>query len=277
MSETDGGNGKARADEQTPKSAILESEIEDGLNELERPSGGLFLSALSAGLDIGFGPLLMATVATLAAGIWSEVTTTIVLANLYSVGFIFVVLGRSELFTEHTALAVLPILDGRASLTQLGRLWGIVYLGNAVGAVAFAVIVVTVGPSFGVIEPKAFVDIGGQLVGHPPQVTFAAAILAGWLMGLLSWLVSAAQETVSRTLFVWLVATTIGIAHLPHCIAGTVEVLAAVLVSPSMGLATFGEFLVTSTLGNAVGGTVFVALLKYGHVVRGGSTPSADR
>jgi formate/nitrite transporter FocA (FNT family) len=43
-----------------------------------------------------------------------------------SSGFLFVILGRSELFTEHTTLAVLPVLDGRASLRQLGRLWGLI-------------------------------------------------------------------------------------------------------------------------------------------------------
>ncbi|MDS0295889.1 formate/nitrite transporter family protein [Halogeometricum luteum] len=268
MSETE-GNGSASSDEQTPKSAILESEIEHGLNELQRPSGGLFLSALSAGLDIGFGPLLMATVATLAVGVWTEVTSTIVLANLYAIGFIFVVLGRSELFTEHTTLAVIPVLNGDASAMELGRLWGIVYAGNVAGAGVFSVIAVTVAPSFGIVEPSAFVELGKQLVDHPVEAKFTAAILAGWLMGLLSWLVSAAQETISRTFFVWLVATTIGIAHLPHCIAGIVEVLPAMLFSPEIGFVTFAEFMLVSTVGNAIGGTVFVALLKYGHVVRG--------
>ncbi|ELZ30990.1 formate/nitrite transporter [Halogeometricum pallidum JCM 14848] len=271
MSQTE-GSGPASSDEQTPQRAILESEIEHGLNELQRPTGGLFLSALSAGLDIGFGPLLMATVATTAAGIWADVTQSLVLANLYAIGFVFVVLGRSELFTEHTTLAVIPVLNGDASTSQLGRLWGVVYAGNVVGAGVFSVIAVTVAPSFGIVEPSAFVELGKQLVDHPVEAKFTAAILAGWLMGLLSWLVSAAQETISRTLFVWLVATTIGIAHLPHCIAGIVEVLPAMLFSSEIGLATFVEFMVVSTVGNAIGGTVFVALLKYGHVVRGGST-----
>lgn len=256
-------------DGQTSQEMILREQLNEAMGELERPAEGLFLSALSAGLDIGFGPLLMATVATLAVGVWSEATTTLVLANLYSVGFVFVVLGRSELFTEHTTLAVLPVLDGRASLTDLGRLWGLVYAGNVLGAAMFTVLAVFVAPSFGIVEPSAFVSIGEKLVGHSPPVLFAAAVFAGWLMGLLSWLVSAAQETTSRTLFVWVVATTIGITHLPHSIAGTVEVLAAVLVDPAMGLATFGEFLVVSSAGNALGGVVFVALLKYGHVVRG--------
>src|SRR6056297_3964939 len=95
---------------------ILDIEIRRGLSELERPTAGLSLSALSAGLDIGFGPLLMAVILTTAgvAGT-GELTKQLLLALAYGVGFILVVLGRSELFTEHTALAVLPVLDGKAT------------------------------------------------------------------------------------------------------------------------------------------------------------------
>ncbi|RDI71696.1 formate/nitrite transporter family protein [Halopelagius longus] len=256
--------------EQTPERAILEEQITNAMNELRRPASGLFLSAFSAGLDIGFGPLLMAAVFTLVSEAWSDPLTSIVLANLYSVGFIFVVLGRSELFTEHTTLAVLPVLDGRASISDLGHLWGVVYVGNVVGGVIFASIAVTVGPEFGIADTAAFVELARGLTQHSLWGLMTAAVLAGWLMGLLSWLVAAAQETISRTFFVWLIATTIGLAHLPHCIAGNVEVLMGLLAGSEVGFFAYGRFLAVSTVGNAVGGSVFVALLKYGHVVRGG-------
>ena len=62
----------------------------------------------------------------------------LLVANMYAVGFIFVVLGRSELFTEQTTLAVLPVLGGRATVRELLRLWGVVYVANLIGAAAFA-------------------------------------------------------------------------------------------------------------------------------------------
>lgn len=257
-------------DQRTPRESILASQIEEGLNELERPANGLFLSALSAGLDIGFGPLLMAVLATLVGGAWGEPLTSLVIANAYAVGFVFVVLGRSELFTEHTTLAVLPVLDRQSSLKRLGRLWGLVYLGNIVGGAIFAVSMVYLAPAYGIAEASAFTDIASKLVKHEPAVLLAGGVLAGWMMGLLSWLVSAAQETTSRVFFVWLVTTSIGVAHLPHSIAGNVEVLAGLLVSAEITLANYLGFLALATVGNAIGGTVFVALLKYGHVVRGG-------
>ena len=259
--------------EQAAGEDILDIEIRRGLSELQRPTTGLSLSALSAGLDIGFGPLLMAVVLTTAgvAGT-GELTKQLLLAVAYGVGFIFVVLGRSELFTEHTALAVLPVIDGRASVARLARLWGIVYVANLVGALAFAGLIVTIGPSVDVVEQSAIVELAEIYTDQPSIGLLGGGVLAGWLMGLLSWLVAGADSTAARILVVWLIAAAIGIAHLPHCIAGTVEVVAGVLVSPALGPMAFGRFLALSTVGNAIGGTVFVSLLKYGHVVRSGPT-----
>jgi formate/nitrite transporter FocA (FNT family) len=202
------------------------------------------------------------------------VTKELLLANAYAIGFVFVILGRSELFTEHTTLAVLPVLDGQGSVRQLGRLWGLVYAGNIVGGAVFAGLIVVVAPALGIVESPAFVELAKKLTAHEWPVILAAGGLAGWLMGLLSWLVAGAQDSVARFLFVWVVAGAIGFAHLPHSIAGTVEVLMAVFASPEMGLVAFARFLIPATLGNIVGGSVFVALLKYGHVVRSG--PSGE-
>ena len=99
---------------------------------------------------------------------------------------------------------------------------------------------------------------------------FVAGILAGWLMGLLAWMITAAQETISRLLIIWLVTASIGILHLPHSIAGNIEVLFGVFVSPEVSVLDYVTFLVLATVGNAVGGGVFVGILKHSHVVRGG-------
>jgi len=269
-------SGEPRTDSKQPEGEdILDIEIRRGLSELQRPTTGLSLSALSAGLDIGFGPLLMAVLLTTAgvAGA-GELTTELLLAVAYGVGFIFVVLGRSELFTEHTTLAVLPVIDGKATVARLVRLWGIVYVANLFGALAFAGLIVTVGPSVDVVSQSALVELARIYTDQPSVGLLGGGVLAGWLMGLLTWLVAGADSTGARLLVVWLIAAAIGIAHLPHCIAGTVEVVAGVLVSPTLSPSALGRFLVLSTVGNLVGGTVFVSLLKYGHVVRSGPTSS---
>lgn len=245
---------------------ILEQEIAAGLTELERPAKALLLSGLSAGLDVSLGLLLMAVVHTLTDGVLSKPVSEILVALTYASGFLFVVLGRSELFTEHTTLAVLPVLDRRASLKQLGRLWGLVYVANQAGAAAFAAFLVFLGPRLGIIEPRVFGEIASGLVEHPGWVILLSAVLAGWLMGLLSWLVAASRDTIGQIFIVLLVTTAIGLCHLHHAVVGTAEVLAGVFSGDGATLADFGKFLLWATLGNMLGGFFFVALIKFGHI-----------
>jgi formate/nitrite transporter FocA (FNT family) len=252
-----------------PAREILASMIQKGKHEIERGSDGLLLSSFSAGLDIGFGPLLMGVILTLSAGSYGDLRTELLLASAYSVGFIFVILGRSELFTEHTTLAVMPVIDNQASLRELGRLWGIVYVGNILGGLIFTGLAVMLMPGLGVVEPAAFETIAQKLVSHELRWLFIAGVFAGWLMGLLAWLVSSANNTIGRVFFIWMVTATIGMLHLPHSIAGNVEVLFGLLASSSVTLGDYVAFLSLSTLGNAFGGAIFVGLMKYGHVIRG--------
>ncbi len=248
-----------------PSQQIMRHELKEALTALERPSGRLFFSGLSAGLEIGFSLFLMAAIQTLVQDELPHAISTLLIANTYSFGFILVILGRSELFTEQTSLAVLPVLSGRATVKGLLRLWAIVYVANIIGAAAFAGLVTQIGPSIGVIKPQVFTEIAQGLVRHPPQTILLSGILAGWLMGLLSWLVAAGRDTISQIVIVWLVTTTIGIGHLHHSIVGTVEVLAGVFTSNETSWSDFGHFLLWATLGNAIGGPVFLALLKHTH------------
>ena len=257
--------------EQKTSRTILDSILDSALHEMNRERSGLLLSGFSAGLDIGFGPLLMAVVLTLSPGGYGDLGTELLLASVYSVGFVFVILGRSELFTEHTMLAVIPVIDGQASLGRLGRLWGLVYAGNLIGGLCFTLLAVLLTPGLGVVEAAAFEEIALKLVTHDLQWLFVGGVFAGWLMGLLAWLITAAQETTGRLLMVFIVTATIGMLHLPHSIAGNVEVLFGLFSSPAITVADYLAFLSLATVGNAVGGGIFVAALKYGHVVRGAS------
>jgi formate/nitrite transporter FocA (FNT family) len=111
-------------DTSTSCETILGRAIEEGLSEIERPTDGLLLSALTAGLEIGTELFFTAIVWTFTTSVYAEPTREFLVALVYTSGYVFVVLGRSELFTEHTTLAMLPVLDRRSSLRGLGRLWG---------------------------------------------------------------------------------------------------------------------------------------------------------
>ncbi|WP_089878382.1 formate/nitrite transporter family protein [Halogeometricum limi] len=249
---------------------ILEREMENALREIHRPVGGVFLSAFAAGLNLSFGALFMAMALTFSGGFESTFVQQLVLGGVSSVAFLFVVVGQTELFTAHSTMAVLPVLDGRASLSELGRVWAVTYVGNLLGCGAFSVLAVTLGPAMNVAEPSSFGTLAGALVPFPWWVILLSGVVAGWLMGLVTWLAAASRDTVGRVLFVLLVTAAIGFGPFHHSILGTTEVLTAVLLGAGVGVGGLGHFLLWTTLGNVVGGTVFVGILNYGHVTLGG-------
>lgn len=249
-----------------PARTILKQEIAGGAEQLERPARGLFLSAVSAGLDIGFGPLMVATV--LAMNPVATIGSRLVGSLAYAIGFMIVILGRSELFTEHTTLAVLPLLSRETTVRRVARLWGLVYLGNLVGAVGFAALGAPLGLALGLFAAPDVARMSGHLTDFSALVIVGSAIAAGWMMGLVSWLVTAARDTVGQILIILLVAGSIYFLGLHHSIAGSVEVLMAVFVA-DVSLTAFLRFLALATIGNAIGGIVLVAGLKFGHIEPG--------
>lgn len=249
--------------------SILESIVEKGNHEINREKTGLFLSSLSAGLEIGFGPLLMAVILGLSATGYGNLGTEIMIAGAYSVGFMFVILGRSELFTEHNTVAAMPVIDGTANFKQLGRVWGIVWSGNILGGLLFTGLALLLAPGSSVIAIENFGTIAYQLVHNSSDNILVGGIFAGWLMGLLAWLLYSAQSTVSRIIFILVVTATIGMLHLPHSIAGNVEVLLGLFTSSEITTMSYIKFIVFSSIGNAFGGAVFVGLMKHSHIVRG--------
>lgn len=245
---------------------ILEEQLETSLHEFNRSQKGLFISALGGGMEIGFSVLFMATIFTLFGPSLSPESLKLVLAMCYPIGFIFVIIGRSELFTEHTALALLPVLNRSVAPRDLLILWGLIYGGNIVGGTFFSLILVTIGPKVGFANMDAFYHLSEELVHHEWSTILLSGLLAGWMMGLLGWLVTSAQETISRILMIFLVTTIIGIAGLHHCIVGSIEVLAGVFTSDEIGFLDYAKFQSWATLGNILGGAVFVAILKFSHV-----------
>jgi len=255
---------------------ILEREMENALKEIRRPSKGLFLSGLSAGLNLSFGALLMGMALTYSGGFGSKLVQQAVLGGVSSIAFLFVVIGQTELFTAHSTMAILPVLDGRATLEELGRVWSVTLAANLVGCAMFAGLIAVLGPRMGVVDADAFGTLAAALLPFSWWVILLSGVVAGWLMGLVTWLAAASRDTVSRILFVLIVTAVIGFGPFHHSILGTTEVLAAMFLGQGVTLGEYGHFILWTTVGNVVGGAVFVGLLNYGHVALAGEEQDVD-
>ena len=250
-------------DAQKPRDVVLEQQASQATEELERPTLPLLLSGLTAGLDLGFGPFAMAVGGTLMMDVLSRPALTLLQANLYTIGFLFVIVGRSALFTEQTASAVQPVLARKATVAQLLRLWGLVLVSNLVGGVLFAALAAPLGRGLAIVEPSVLAEMAHRVTVAPTDVMFLSAVAAGWIMGLVSWLVVAARDTTAQILAIWAATMLIGLAGLHHSIAGASEILLAVFAGAGATWADLWRFLAIAIPGNAVGGVVFVALLKF--------------
>jgi formate-nitrite transporter family protein len=248
-----------------PMGALVIHEIvrDQGEEELDRSFGGLAWSGLAAGLSIGFSFLAQAT---LQAGLPDAPWRTLVAGFGYSLGFLIVILGRQQLFTETTLTAVIPVLTRRdlRTLMLALRVWAIVLTANLAATWVFAAIASVPG-----VFPPATMQAMSVLAEHTTAGPFWRTVLtggsAGWLIGLMVWLLPAADA--SRALIIILLTYVIAICQFPHIVAGSVEAAFAVLT----GSATLGDyafrFLVPTFLGNAVGGTILAALLNHAPLV----------
>jgi formate/nitrite transporter FocA (FNT family) len=245
---------------------ILDEQIETALRQHNRSNQDLFLSAISAGLEVGFSVFLMAVIFSLFNEIIHPSVLHVLIAIAYPLGFIFVIIGKSELFTEHTTLAVIPVLNRNATIKSLLVLWVVVYAGNLLGGYFFGYILSVLPERLNTIDNGSFYSLAEKLINHPWQVILGSAILAGWLMGLLSWLVTSSQETISRIIIIVLITSVIGIGGLHHSIVGSIEVFTATITSPEISLKDYFYVQAWATVGNLIGGVVFVAFIKYSHI-----------
>jgi formate/nitrite transporter FocA (FNT family) len=242
---------------------IIEEQIEESLSEYRKSKGSLFLSSVIAGLDLGFSLLVMGILYTMFNDSVSGEIMQLILAAAYPLGFIFVVLGRSTLFTEHTTLAVLPVLSGRETIRNMAIVWGIIYSGNLLGGYLIGGMLSWLGPQLEIISVHALEEIALHLMKADGILILGSGILAGWLMGLLSWLVTSSQETISRIAIVVLITFAIGLGSLHHCIVGSTELFAGLLVSEKITIAGYLTTQGWATLGNIIGGAFFVSILKF--------------
>lgn len=250
----------------TRKSApeVFEPLVEKGGGELQRSVPDLIFSGLIAGLDIGFGPLAMAVVAGRLHTLFHlSVAQAIFFGGfLYPLGFVFVIAGRSELYTENTLTPVAGVLTGEGSIPKVLRRWSIVLVCNIAGTVIFSLLVAHTAIVFDPYR-SVYREMGIGLVSHPFLQAALAGVFGGWLVALLSWLLQSTEGSATHFLVTYTVTYLLVGLTLYHCVIGSTEVLLGMFAgAPITWLTWLRDFLVPAVVGNTVGAVVFVTALK---------------
>jgi formate/nitrite transporter FocA (FNT family) len=244
-------------------SDILSTVIHEGESMFALKNKTVFLSSIVAGLEIGFSYLLVCALYYFLQGAISDAAIFKMFSLVYPVGFIMVIVGKSALFTEQTSILVLPVLNGQRSIWQLLRVWMDVILGNIFGGIIFALFIAFLAPKLNLFTHQTMVDVGLHVLSYSSLVIFMSAVAAGWLMGLLTWLVSSVVNSITSFVLIFMITGVIGFAGFHHSIVGNIEVFGAYLFSDAISFLDYVKFLLLALLGNSVGGGIVVALLKY--------------
>jgi len=259
------------AEDRTSVSALVVHEAirKDGDEELRRPISALAWSGLAAGLSMGFSFVAEALFRTYTpAAPWRPLIT-----NLgYPLGFLIVIVGRQQLFTENTLTAIIPLLARRnlATFWQVLRLWSVVLIANIAGAHIFVWVIANTS----VLHPKFHLALG-QLATEAADVSFGTAILrgifAGWLIAMVVWMLAATDS--SRIPIIIGMTYIVGLAGLTHIVAGSVEVLFLVMTGAKTWISCLGGYMLPTLIGNTLGGVALVSALNHAQVIAG-SPPS---
>lgn len=248
--------------------AVYEVIRREGVEELQRPLASLWWSGVAAGLTIGFSVIGEGLLhAYLPEAQWRGLLESVG----YSIGFLIVILGRYQLFTETTITAVLPVLaePSRAGVLALLRMWLVVLAANLVGTALFGAVLAS-----GLFLPSEIgagvVEISRHLAELTPRDAFLRGILGGWLVATVVWLLPSAEQ--ARFGVILLLTSLISALELSHVISGSVELFTLLFAGEVGGGKVLG-ILLPLLAGNIVGGSALVALLAYGQVKEEMSEP----
>ena len=240
---------------------IFHNVAEDARAELKRSPRKLAFSGLAGGLTLGLTGLSVAAIrALLGRGGWQDLVSYLA----YPIGFIAVIIGRAQLFTENTLYPVILVLDERRYYMETLRLWGVVFASNVVGAMLFALLAIKSGALLPGIAGQ-LVELGKEALQGSDSHIFWSGVIGGWLIALVAWVVTASQWTIGQLAMVWFLTFVVGVGKFSHCVVTSGEIISTVLA----GGATVGEYLrwlLLATSGNIVGGVVIVSVLNYGQV-----------
>lgn len=247
---------------------IFTAAAHTGEDELKRSSTGLAVSGISAGLGMGLTGLGSAVVMQAYSGPPGP-AAQLVSALLYPLGFIVVILGRAQLFTENTVFPVILVLDRGKHVFNMLRLWAVVFAANVLGTLMFAAFAVET-PALPPQIVSALAELGAHTALRDFWQIFFSGIAGGWIIALMAWLVTASRFTIGQLVLVYLMTFTVSAAGLAHCIAGSAEVLSGVLTG-AVSPVEYGKWLAGAATGNTLGGVFIVSLLNYGQVIGSGS------
>ncbi len=237
---------------------------EEGRRRLSRPPVELAATALVAGFDVVFGVIALGIVASHLSEHFGDAAAHVAGSLSFGIAFVFIVVGRSELFTENFLVPIAGLeRRSRGSWAKLGELWTLSPVLNLLGGTLLVLLVT----SHGVLPERtggALVRVAEALDGKSFVTAFLSAITAGALVTLMTWLVEGSASAGIRLASAWLVGALLALGSFNHVIVGTLELVFGMRYGADVGYGDLFQNLGIAALGYLIGGVLFVTLTRIG-------------
>jgi len=249
---------------------IYQQVASNARQELGRSTVSLVISGFAGGTFMGLSALGTAIALAMLAPAGSSPSGTVefIAKMFYPLGFIVVILGRSQLFTENTLYPVALVLSEKRHFWNTMRLWAAVLPSNVLGAFAFACLASlthALKPEF----VQSLAALGVEAIHNTPATIFWSGVMGGWIIALAAWLVSGSHSITGSVMIIWMLTFVVGLGNFAHCIATSGEVFVAILTHQAVW-ASYPAWFFPAVAGNICGGVGMVTILEYGQVIYGG-------
>jgi formate/nitrite transporter FocA (FNT family)/rubrerythrin len=256
-------------------SEIFKAAVEVGKARLTRSWLEMSMSGLIAGMNVTFGIIASSFVAGATAPYVGPNISKIFGALFFPIGFMFLMIGKSELFTENFLVPVTAVIAKKGKIINLLKLWSLTLIGNMAGIFIFALVIAS---SLNQIVPSFVVNhihgVANNYMNRTPFVMVLSAIFAGWLITLMTWLLIASNGTLARIFIIWVVGFMIYLNSFSHIVVASSEILIAINTGSHISyLPWLYTYVPLTIIGNMIGGLFFVTILQYLQILHATSVP----
>ncbi len=240
---------------------VIEAAVESGVKKTSINTSRLLPLSIMAGAYIALGGAL-----SLIAGYGFPESPAalqkIISGCVFPIGLILIVVLGGELFTGNNATLIPAFMNRHYGIGQVVRNWTIVYIGNFIGALAFAWLLVYLsGLTDGEPYRSAIVRVAETKVNLPWHVVFLRGIGANWCVCLAVWLAMSGRRLAEKMLGCWVPVMAFVVLGYEHCIANMFFIPLGMMQGAEVGIMAFlTDNLLPATLGNIVGGALFVGM-----------------
>jgi formate/nitrite transporter FocA (FNT family) len=237
---------------------------EEGRRRLSRPPLELVSTAFVAGADVVLGIIALGTTSALVTPRFGPGVGHLAGSLAFGICFVFIVVGRSELFTENFLVPIAGLERGnRRTYYKLAELWAISPIVNIAGGLVLILIATTNG-----VLPdgtgEAISTVARHQDANDALAAFMSAIIAGAVITLMTWMVDGAAETIgARIALAWIIGAFLALAELNHVIVVTLEMIMGQRYGADVGWGDAATNFAVAFAGNMIGGILLVTASRF--------------